>query len=222
MIQGLDLFGDAFTIPTLEPKAPRATLRPPKLKTPNETTNLALFDIFEYLERSLSIVPPDHERPTIEEKQSAIELRSTRELVAENDDDENDGGLWDAEIKYSAWGSSWITDANGNKWSKDGCLHLQRMLLNRSLEMLKVDGFAKDKYDVLRWAFAPAMRAVHFVGTNWNVVTRKVHQRDEPFSFHNCCIAAGIDADLLRDGIERNLPEALVARVRENPQDTFA
>jgi hypothetical protein len=205
MLPFTDLFGMEFTIPTPAHQVAH-TRRTIRLKPPRPTPNLELFDIFEYLERPLR---PDGQNAPIEDQ----EVRAVDERL----DDDDAAKFAAVDIEYEPWESAWVVDQHGLRWSRAAVVFLQHKLLVRSLEILGLAGYAKDKYDILRWAFAPPFRNVYFTGDHGELVIRKAHQRDEPFSFHNCAIAAAMDADAIRDGLERNLPEVLVRSIRENP-----
>ena len=41
----------------------------------------------------------------------------------------------------------------------------------------------------------------------------EVHERDDPFSFHNCCMSACMDGDVIQEGVRRNIPEHLIKAV---------
>ena len=216
MLHSIDLFGNDFSISSLSNTVGR-TLRPvqKRLRTPRETANLELFDISIYLEQPLISVPQVAEQPTIEVEPIATVCNTACEVAAE--DDELYGDMANPVISPEAsWGSVWVTDRHGFEWSKAGCIQMQHMLLQRSIELLTLIGFPKDKFDVLRWVFAPAVRQVYYAHHSGRIITGKVHQRDEPFSFHNCCIASAMNADTLREGIERNLPKVLVDCVQQS------
>lgn len=118
------------------------------------------------------------------------------------------------EIPYVPWGQAWFADNKGLNWSKEGLLLLQVKLFWRSLDELALSNNELEKWSVLKWVFRP---------TVWKhyVFDRKigkshcfpVHERDDPFSFHNCCIAARVLADVIREGVRRNVPVEVIKAV---------
>ena len=117
-------------------------------------------------------------------------------------------------IPYNAWGSIWVEDKNALGWSVDGLVYLQVKLFWRSLEELGLSNNAIEKWSSLRWIFRPAIWK-HLV---WDKKLGRsqcfpVHERDDPFSFHNCCIAARMDEDVIREGVRRNISAEIIKAV---------
>lgn len=119
-----------------------------------------------------------------------------------------------AEIPYASPGPIWLVDRHGLNWSLQGIHWLRIRLFWASLEQLTLRHNEAEKWSVLKWIFRPAIHR-HYVfdrrkGHSLCLVT---HENDEPFSFHNCCLAVGMDEDILRAGIRRNLPAQLIEAV---------
>lgn len=119
-------------------------------------------------------------------------------------------------IPCEMFGTTILTDANGHDWSDQGALHLAIRLFWRSWEEFTLHNNELEKWNVLKWIFRPAIRR-HFVWlkSQDRSVSFAVHEADDPFSFHNCCLAVGMDEDVLRKGVRRNLPAALISRVED-------
>ena len=111
------------------------------------------------------------------------------------------------EIPYEPWGESWVVDAKGLHWSREALLFTQVRLFWRSMEELALNNNEQEKWSVLRWIFRPAIWK-HYVYDKRIGRSHcfEVHERDETFSFHNCCIAARVDEDTVREGVRRNIP----------------
>ena len=133
---------------------------------------------------------------------------------------DEDGSTQDSDeaivIPYEAWGESWVTDSNGLSWSKEGLLFTQVRLFWRSMEELALNNNEQEKWSVLRWIFRPAIWK-HYVYDKRIGRSHcfEVHERDETFSFHNCCIAARVDEDTVREGVRRNIPVEVVKAVEK-------
>ena len=133
---------------------------------------------------------------------------------------DEDGSTQDSDeaivIPYEAWGESWVTDSNGLSWSKEGLLFTQVRLFWRSMEELALNNNEQEKWSVLRWIFSPAIWK-HYVYDKRIGRSHcfEVHERDETFSFHNCCIAARVDEDTVREGVRRNIPVEVVKAVEK-------
>ena len=131
---------------------------------------------------------------------------------------DEDGNTQDADaalvIPYEAWGEEWVTDSNGLAWSKEGLLFTQVRLFWRSMEELALSNNANEKWDVLKWIFRPAIWK-HYVYEKSKGKSQcfEVHERDDPFSFHNCCMSACMDGDVIQEGVRRNIPEHLIKAV---------
>lgn len=134
-------------------------------------------------------------------------------LVTETEDQEAESGDTATDIPYESWGKPWVVDDNGLSWSAEAVQHLQIQLLWESLEEMALTNNELEKWNVLKWIFMPAIRKYYV----WSKALGKsrvfeLHERDHPFSFHNCCMAARADEDLIRDTFRRYLdPEALNA-----------
>ena len=134
--------------------------------------------------------------------------------VVEVDSSEMEGA--DVSIPYDAWGQPWVEDQNGLCWSEEGLLVLQVKLFWRSLEELALNNNELEKWSVLKWIFRPTVWK-HY---QWDKTTGSSrcfpsHERDDPFSFHNCCIAARVDADGVREGVRRNTPADIIKAVEK-------
>ncbi len=104
--------------------------------------------------------------------------------------------------------AAWVTDPAGQQWSQSNIEVLAIRLFWRSMEELALSNNEGEKWDVLKWIFEPAIR-MYFVYGQPTVV---VHENDEPFSFHNCCLAVGMDEDVVRTGVRKNVdPEIMKA-----------
>lgn len=117
-------------------------------------------------------------------------------------------------IPYVSWGQPLVMDANELSWSHEGLVYLQTKLLWRSFEELCLEHNPMDKWDALKWIFRPMVWKEYC----WDKklgrsVCFETHQRTLPFSFHNCCIAARMDPDALREGVRRNLPQDVLTAV---------
>ena len=120
------------------------------------------------------------------------------------------------EIPYEPWGESWVVDAKGLHWSREALLFTQVRLFWRSMEELALNNNEQEKWSVLRWIFRPAIWK-HYVYDKriGKSHCMEVHERDEPFSFHNCCIAARVDGDVVREGVRRNIPVEVIKAVEK-------
>jgi hypothetical protein len=71
-----------------------------------------------------------------------------------------------------------------------------------------------EKWSVLKWMYRPAIWRYYV----WDRRIQRshallVHETDEPFTFHNCCIAARMDEDVIREGVRRHCPADLIEAV---------
>jgi hypothetical protein len=84
------------------------------------------------------------------------------------------------------------------------------------MEELALNNNEQEKWSVLRWIFRPAIWK-HYVYDKRIGRSHcfEVHERDETFSFHNCCIAARVDEDTVREGVRRNIPVEVVKAVEK-------
>ncbi len=132
--------------------------------------------------------------------------------VIEVEDDEVVDGL--PEIPCDMWGSSMVIDNKRHHWSKEGLLFVQTRLFWRSLEELALRNNEHEKWSVLKWIFRPAIRRDYFYDQRLGKShCLQWHERDETFSFHNCCIAARMEEDAIREGVRRNIPEDIIEAV---------
>jgi hypothetical protein len=136
-------------------------------------------------------------------------------------DEQDDEAETDAMIPYEPWGTPWFTYHYKSRtcsqvigWSKEALLHLQVRLFWRSLEELGLNGNEQEKWSVLKWIFRPAIRKEHvYIARIGKSRCLQWHERDETFSFHNCCIAARMDEDVIREGVRRNVPAQIIEAV---------
>jgi hypothetical protein len=138
--------------------------------------------------------------------------------VALPDDDGDEEVLEgeDRSIQYEAWGEPWVTDDKGLHWSREGLLFTQVRLFWRSLEELAFSNTAQENWSVLRWIFRPTIWKYYVYDQQLGRShTLEVHERNEPFSFHNCCMAARMDEDMVRDGVRRNMPDEVIQAVEK-------
>ena len=118
------------------------------------------------------------------------------------------------DIPYTPWGQPWFKDRHGVSWSQDGVMCLQVKLFWRSLDELALSNNELEKWSVLRWIFRPPIWK-HYVYQKklGKSLCFPVHERDDPFSFHNCCIAARMVADVVREGVRRNVSAEVIKAV---------
>ncbi len=103
------------------------------------------------------------------------------------------------DIPYEPWGPAWVTDSAGYGWSMAAVHYFQIQLFWDSLEELTLSNNEREKWDVLKWIFKPAIRRFYVFGKPPVVW----HENDEAFSFHNVCMTVRVDEDVIRDGIRR-------------------
>jgi hypothetical protein len=117
-------------------------------------------------------------------------------------------------LPYEAWGPEWVQDGNGLKWSKEGVTFLQNQVFWESLEELRLHNNEPEKWSVLKWIFQPAVVKQYIydvrIGRSHCLAT---HERDHPFSFHNCAMAARMEPDAVRAGVRRNVAVELYQAV---------
>ena len=162
----------------------------------------ALFiDVLDYLKLPLVRVWPG----TKESERASVALQP--ETGNEVD------GVVEPDIPYEAWGAIWVVDRNGLSWSQEAIGFLQVQVFWESLEELGLHNNEHEKWSVLKWVFMPAIRKYYVYDKRINRShCLEVHERDEAFSFHNCAIAAKMDADQLRDMLRARLaPEVFEA-----------
>lgn len=206
-----DLFGHPLAAPVSRPQPTRQPrmlseeARRRKLQRHLEqSNNLTLFeDLFEFLKGPL--VPVD--LPT--QYRSDI----SHVPVVEEEDDDPDTAV---AVPYEAWGPAWIEDNKSLKWSREGLYFLQVRLFWRSFEELALNNNEHDKWSVLKWIFRPAIRKYYvYDQAAGKSHCQEVHERDEPFSFYNCCMAVRMDGEALRDGVRRNVCADLIKAVEK-------
>jgi hypothetical protein len=118
----------------------------------------------------------------------------------------------DVDIPYVPSGNIFVQTHQGLKWSREGIIDLQIHLFHRSMEELGNKNNDLDRWSTLRWIFAPAIQHIWHKNQEGKIVAEVIHERSSPFSYHNCAIAARVDAEALREGIRRNLaPEVMMA-----------
>jgi hypothetical protein len=79
-----------------------------------------------------------------------------------------------------------------------------------------LDAFWAPRKAVIKWMLTPAIRKRYIydkrLGRSHELIT---HENDEPFSFHNCCLALGADEDILRDGVRRTIPLEIIQEIED-------
>ena len=122
----------------------------------------------------------------------------------------------DNEIPYEPWGEAWVTDRHGLNWSKEGINFMQIRMLWRAFEELSLHNNAEEKWSSLLWIFRPAIWK-HYVWEEKKQTSQvdTFHERDHPFSYHNCCIAARVDGEILREQIKKHVPKHLLERIEK-------
>jgi len=146
-------------------------------------------------------------------------------VVDEVQQDGEEGMKIDVMIPYVSWGQPWVVHNYPSRsdeglcsqllgWSKDALLHLQTRLFWRSLEEFGLSNNELEKWSALKWMFRPAIRKEYvFDARIGRSHCLQWHERDETFSFHNCCIAARMDEDVIREGVRRNIPVQIIEAV---------
>lgn len=175
--------------------------------------NLVLFDeLLDQLKAPLyksKAAIPDEYRSDI----ASVRLKEENPDVASFVDEDPDEAI---AIPYDAWGTPEVVDDKGLAWSQEGLIYTQVRLFWRSLEELALANNEGEKWSVLRWIFRPAYWSYYVydkrIGKSHCL---RVHERDEPFSFHNCCLASRMDADAVREGVRRNIPEDIIKAVEK-------
>jgi hypothetical protein len=205
--QPFDLLGDPLTLPKL-PKP--NTSKPRHRKVVADTTLRLPFEEFiEALKAPLlpiEAIPKEHrsDRPGVPVPQDpAVE-------------DEGDPG---PDIPYEPWGAPWFqTHHSANtpgavqlQWAEYATHFLRIKLFWESLEELTLSNNEREKLSVLKWVFQPDIQRFYY----YQRPTVCVHVNDIPFSFHNCCLAVGMDEDVIREGVRRNVPPKLMAWVEK-------
>jgi len=100
-------------------------------------------------------------------------------------------------------------DATNYKWTAEEVHFLRICLFWESWDELSLSNNERDKWDVLKWMFKPALRRFYM----YNKPVVQWHENDESFSFHNCCRAVGMNEEILRDGLRRNIEPEIIEAV---------
>lgn len=133
--------------------------------------------------------------------------------IAEVTDESHDDAI---AIPYEAWGTPEVIDDKGLAWSHEGLIFLQVRLFWRSMEELALSNNEGEKWSVVRWIFRPAYWHYYSYDKRIGRSHRlSVHERDDPFSFHNCCMASRMDADAVREGVRRNISKDIIEAVEK-------
>jgi hypothetical protein len=95
------------------------------------------------------------------------------------------------------------------KWTDEDVEKLHRAVLHQSLVVLNSKGNAEEKYESLRWIWAPDVFC--WVTKSIDGVHRRIpiYRRQLPFMFETCCAFDGQRPDVLRDGLAYILRPAL-------------
>lgn len=135
-------------------------------------------------------------------------------VAPKEEDSEVESDASAVEIPFEPWGAAFVTDDKGLQWSKESLIFTQVRLFWRSMEELALNNNEQEKWSVLRWIFRPAF---------WNYYVYdkrigksrcfRVHERDETFSFHNCCMASMMNADVVREGVRRHMTDDMIKAV---------
>ncbi len=216
LLTDFDLFGhpvassQAIDPPVRRRAVSQAAKRAKLARHLEQSNNLVLFDgLLDFLKAPLL-------KNTVElDATFASDVGTVAVIEADEDGCSQDADEAIA-IPYEAWGTAWVKDANGLAWSKEGLLFTQVRLFWRSMEELALNNNEQEKWSVLRWIFRPAIWK-HYVYDKriGKSHCMEVHERDEPFSFHNCCIAARVDGDVVREGVRRNIPVEVIKAVEK-------
>lgn len=214
-LTNLDLFGHPLAPPS-HPHAHSGRRRVPSQESKRaklvrhleQSSNLVLFDeLLEYLKG-----------PILDVVQLPAEFESDvpATVVVDDDIEEAVDDPASLAIPYEPWGTPWVIDRHDLRWSVAGLLFTQVRLFWRSLEELALSNNEQEKWSVLRWLHRPAIWKYYVydkrIGRSHCL---EVHERDEPFSFHNCCIAARMDEDKVREGVRRNIPAVVIKAVEK-------
>lgn len=210
LLTNFDLFGHPVASPQSVTSTPvrrrvvsQAAKRAKLARHLEKSNNLVLFDeLLDYLKAPLLKHNVDLDA-TYASDVGTVEVIEVDEDGESRTQEADDAVV----IPYEAWGNDWVTDSNGLTWSKEGLLFTQVRLFWRSMEELALNNNEQEKWSVLRWIFRPAIwKHYVFDKSIGKSHCLEVHERDETFSFHNCCIAARVDGDVVREGVRRNIP----------------
>lgn len=215
-----DLFGYETTPPAVphgkhtgaarpHRKDPEA-LRRKALKQAEQNPTLWLFDeVLEFLCQPLldhAMIPQQYrsDRANVVPAQEEEVIETTR--------------VHDHVIPFEPWGPAWLMSEHQGgvqlPWSYESVQHLQHLVFWESMEEMALSYNEQEKWDILKWVFRPAIRKYYI----WDARIGKSHcyaehESDQTFSFHNCCMAARMDEDHIRDGFRRNLPAEVINAV---------
>lgn len=204
-----DLFGHPVPAAIIDRKPTKPRIASPDAKRRKllrylvESKNLLLFeDVLDSLK-----APLIHHLPVAHPYASDI---GGIQVVEDVDDEISDA----VAIPYDAWGTPFVTDSKGHHWSMDGLLFLQVRIFWRSMEELVLQNNEQEKWSVLKWIFRPARYKRYVYDKRiGHSHCLEVHEREEPFTFHNCCIAARVDEEGVREGVRRNLHDQVVQAI---------
>ena len=218
-LTNFDLFGHPVVVPpsvTPHPVRRRVVSQEAKraklVRHLEQTNNLLLFEeLLDFLKAPLlndTCLPAEYSSDVggiavcEEEEQTKRELEEARAATIQ--------------IPYEPWGECWVTDDKGLHWSREGLLFVQMRLFWRSMEELALANNENEKWDILKWIFRPAIWK-HYVYDVRKGQSQcfEVHERDDPFSFHNCCMSACMEEDAIREGVRRNIPAYLIKAVEK-------
>lgn len=214
LLTDFDLFGHPVAAPQSQSSTPvrrrvvsQEAKRAKLVRHLESSANLVLFDeLLDFLKA-----------PLLKQFDLPAEYASDIGQVAVVEVDDDEDGRADATvIPYDAWGDAWVADSHDQKWSKEGLLFTQVRLFWRSMEELSLSNNEQEKWSVLRWIFRPAIWKYYAydkrIGKSHCL---EVHENDEPFGFHNCCLAARMDEDMVREGVRRNVPAEVIEAVEK-------
>lgn len=204
-----DLFGHPLPVVILDHKPSKPRIASPDakrrklLRQLSESKNGLLFeDILDLLKAPLiSQLPVAHPY--------ASDIGGIP--VAQDEDEEM---VDQVSIPYEAWGTPFVTDSKGHQWSMESLLFTQVRIFWRSMEELVLHNNETEKWSVLKWIFRPARYKRYIYDKRMGRShCLEVHEREEPFTFHNCCIAARVDEEGVREGVRRSLPDEVVQAI---------
>ena len=215
MFTDFDLFGhpvvnpqsQAASIPVRRRIVSEEAKRAKLIRHLEASSNLVLFDeLLDFLKAPLL---KNVELPT----EYASDIGKVAVIEFDDDEDSRDNAV---AMPYEAWGEAWVVDDKEFGWSQEGLLFTQVRLFWRSMEELTLADNEQDKWSVLKWIFRPAIWK-HYVYDKsvGKSHCKEVHENDEPFGFHNCCLAARLDEDLVREGVRRNIPVDVIKAVEK-------
>lgn len=108
----------------------------------------------------------------------------------------------------------WVVSHEQCPWHREEITLIQCKLYHQSLLELTLSDNENEKWDVLKWIFAPAVTKRYIydarIGRSHCLT---LHEYDHPFSFRNCCIAARRDEDEWRDIVRANIGPSIYEAV---------